>query len=293
MKKNKDEIVFQVIDFIFLTMVILLIILPLMHIISVSVSSKEAVNTNSVGIFPKGFDLKAYGEILGKQVFLRSLVNTVGLTVITVLLALIVNTMAAYGFSREFYGKKLITYVFVLTMYFSGGLVPTYILIKNWLRLDNNYLALFLPSIVNVFHIIVIRSQIEAIPPSIRDAAVIDGASERQALFHVVIPSVSATIAAIGMFTALGMWNMWFPVLLYVSEKELWTLQYFLRVIVFQKLMEFMPKENLMARPGVELVNPRNYQTASIILVALPIVCIYPFVQKYFVKGIVVGSVKG
>ncbi|NLC67391.1 MAG: carbohydrate ABC transporter permease [Clostridiaceae bacterium] len=293
MKKNKDEIVFQVIDFIFLTMVILLIILPLMHIISVSVSSKEAVNTNSVGIFPKGFDLKAYGEILGKQVFLRSLVNTVGLTVITVLLALIVNTMAAYGFSREFYGKKLITYVFVLTMYFSGGLVPTYILIKNWLRLDNNYLALFLPSIVNVFHIIVIRSQIEAIPPSIRDAAVIDGASERQALFHVVIPSVSATIAAIGMFTALGMWNMWFPVLLYVSEKELWTLQYFLRVIVFQKLMEFMPKENLMARPGVELVNPRNYQMASIILVALPIVCIYPFVQKYFVKGIISGAVKG
>lgn len=293
MKRNKGELAFQAVDVFTMTMVVLVIIIPFMHIVSVSLSNKDAVTSLSVGIFPKGFNLSAYTEILRKGIFIRSLLNTVFITITATIFSLIVNIMAAYGFSKEFYAKKLITYVFVITMYFSGGLVPLYILVTKWLNLNNNYLAFFLPAIVNVFYIIIIRSQIEAVPVSLSEAAIIDGASEYQVMLNIIVPAISATIAAIGMFIALSMWNLWFPVLLYSNKREMWTLQYFLRAVVFEKFLESMPSSNVKAVSDAELINPMNFQMAAIVLVALPIVSIYPFVQKYFVKGILAGSVKG
>lgn len=294
MKKTRGEAVFQVFDIFTMLVVVCLIIMPLMHIASISISNKEAVMSLSVGIFPKGFSLAAYKEIITKQVFIRSLLNTVGLTVITSVLSLVVNVMAAYGFSKTFYAKKLITYVFILTMYFSGGLIPSYILVTKFLHLYNSYLAFILPGLVNVFYIIIIRSQIEAVPPSLSEAAKIDGATESQVLMYIIIPAISATIASIAMFIALGMWNMWFSVLIYSNKKEMWTLQYFLRALVFDKLLEYQPgaADSVKAVSDAEGTSSQNYQMAAIILVALPIVSIYPFVQKYFVKGILAGSVK-
>ena len=177
-------------------------------------------------------------------------------------------------------------------MYFSGGLIPSYLLITKYLKLYNTYWALLIPGLVNVFYIIVIRSQIEAIPPSLSEAAIVDGANEFQVLINVIIPSVSATIAAIGMFLALSMWNMWFPVMIYTNKESLWTLQYFLRAVIFDK---FLTAENTAVTNlfmDATDITPQNFQMAAIVLVALPIVSIYPFVQKYFVKGILVGSVK-
>jgi putative aldouronate transport system permease protein len=293
MKRNRGEFAFQAVDAFFMTVVVLLVILPFMHIASISVSSSKAVSSLSVGIFPKGFNLSAYIEILKQGIFIRSLANTVLITVLATVLSLTVNVMAAYGFSKEFYAKKPVTYAFVITMYFSGGLVPSYILITKWLHLNNSYLAFFLPSLVNVFYIIIIRSQIEAVPASLSEAAIIDGASEYQVLLHITIPAISATIAAIGMFTALAMWNIWYPVMLYSNKREMWTLQYFLRAVVFEKYIEYMPNSSVSAVSDAESASPMNFQNAAIILVALPIVSIYPFVQKYFVKGILAGSVKG
>jgi len=295
MKRSKGEQIFQVVDIAILFFVALTVILPFMHIISVSISDKKEVMGLSVGILPKGFNLDAYGDILTQRVFLKSLSNTVLLTVTYTLLSLLVNIMASYGFSKNFYGKRFVTYLFIITMYFSGGLIPTYILMTQYLHLYNNYLALLLPGLVSIFYIIVIRSQIEAVPESLSEAAIIDGANEYQVLFFVIIPAISATIAAIGMFLALGMWNMWFPVMIYTNKQEMWTLQYFLRAIVFDKFLEYQPgaQKIEMAATEAEGISPMNFQMAAIILVALPIVSIYPFVQKYFVKGILVGSVKG
>ena len=161
----------------------------------------------------------------------------------------------------------------------------------NWLHLTNNYLAFILPSLVNVFYIIIMRSQIESIPPSLGEAAVIDGATEFQVMTKIILPTMTATIAAICMFVALGMWNMWYPVMLYSNRREYWSLQYFLRIVVFEKSMDYQT-EGLAGISEAETFNPQNYQMAAIILVALPVVAIYPFIQKYFVKGILVGSVK-
>ena len=291
MKKSRQEIAFQVTDVIIMILVLLTIVLPFMHIFSVSVSSDESVTALSVGLLPKGFNVAAYKEILGQSVFLRSFANTVLVTIVTTAGSIFINFMAAYAFSKEFFAKRVITYFFVFTMYFGGGLIPTFILMTNWLHLTNNYLAFILPSLVNVFYIIIMRSQIESIPPSLGEAAVIDGATEFQVMTKIILPTMTATIAAICMFVALGMWNMWYPVMLYSNRREYWSLQYFLRIVVFEKSMDYQT-EGLAGISEAETFNPQNYQMAAIILVALPVVAIYPFIQKYFVKGILVGSVK-
>jgi len=268
------------------------IVLPILNIISISFSSNEAVVSNTVGLLPKGFQTGAYVKILTDNVFLRSLLNTVGVTAVGSVLSVLIITMAAYSMSKKFFGKKFFTYFFVVSMYFAGGLIPTYLLISKYLNMRNTYLAYILPTLVNVFYMIVLRTQIESLPSSLMDAAQIDGASEYHIIFLIVLPLITPTIAAITMFIALNKWNLWYPVLLYTSKQELWTLQYFLRAMVFDKLLAAMSNPELNTA-SESIISPINFQMASIILVALPIVSIYPFVQKYFVKGILTGAVKG
>lgn len=179
-------------------------------------------------------------------------------------------------------------------MYFNGGLIPTYIWVAKYLKMYNSYLALIIPGLVSVFYIIVIRTQIEQIPESLTEAAIIDGANQFQVLFKIVIPAIKPTIAAICMFLILGKWNGWFDVLVYIRDKEKWMLQYYLREIVFTATFS----KDLQDLAAVKLdsainVSPENFKMAAIILVALPVLCVYPFVQKYFVKGMLAGSVKG
>lgn len=267
-----------------------MIILPFMNIISLSLSDRDAILSREVFLFPKGINFGAYKIIIKNPLFLRSLANTVGLTIIGTFLAILMTLMVAYSLTKDFLGKKFVTYFFVITMYFSGGLIPTYLVVTKYLNLRNSYLALILPALINVFYIIVMRSQIENIPSSIVDAAYIDGAGEFRSLFAIVIPLITPTIAAISMFFALAKWNSWFPVMVYTDTKDKWTLQYYLRIVVFSNLLKV---EDVTFVPEERQIPEENFRMAAIILVALPIVSIYPFVQKYFVKGIISGAVKG
>ena len=289
LKKTNAERMFQIFLIAVTLLIFAIILLPLMNIISISVSSRQAILENSVGIFPKGFETGAYRELIGNPVFLRAVVNTVGITVAGTFLSIIVITMVSYALTRDFFGKGFVTYYFIVSMYFSGGLIPSFLLISKYLNMKNSYAALILPLLVNVFYIIVVRSQIESVPASLMEAAKLDGASEFSVVFRVVLPVIVPTVAAICMFIALGKWNMWFPVMIYTNKEDFWTLQYFLRVIVFDKFVT--SAETLDSEAS--LITPQNYQMAAIVLVALPIVSIYPFVQKYFVSGILSGSVKG
>lgn len=293
-KTSAGEIVFAIFNTVLLLLVTSTIVLPLLNIFSVSTSEARAILNREVGLWPIGFNMSAYIDVLSRDVFKSSFINSVGLTAVYTFLALAINTLAAYGFSKPFFGKKVIMYLFVFTMYFGGGLIPTYMLVTQTLGLFNSYLAYILPALVNVFYMIVIRSQIEALPPSLSEAAELDGANEYQLFLHIIIPSVTSTLAAIGMFLALSMWNMWYSVLLYTNKDRMWTLQYMLRAIVFEQAMR--GDDTLAAQAAAVSVEdsftPANFQNAAIILVAMPIVCIYPFVQKYFVKGILVGAVK-
>ena len=293
MKKPMGEKIFQVFDILIMVLTMAVVILPFMHIISISVSDRVAVSTLQVGIFPVGFNMGAYYELIANPIFTRSLLNTVFTTIVTTILSVFVITMSGYALAKPyFFGKKVITYFFIIPMYFSGGLIPTYLLITNYLHLNNNFLAYILPAIVNVFYLIVVKGQIEAAPVELIEAANIDGASEWQTLIRIVLPIIGPTIAAVSMFIALNTWNMWYPVLLYATDDHMWTLQYFLRAVVFDKFFSSYA-DSVTVTSGSESIPPQNFQMAAIILVALPIVAIYPFVQKYFVKGILAGSVKG
>jgi putative aldouronate transport system permease protein len=292
-KRSTGEVIFQVVNVTIMLMIMASIILPLMSIFSLSVSDRIAVSTMKVGLLPVGFNLGAYTKILSNALFQRSLINTVGITVFGTAISIIVITMMAYAMSKQyFFGKKFITYFMIITMYFSGGLIPSYLLMTKYLKLGNTYLAYILPALVNVFYVIVIRSQIEAVPGELFDSGSIDGAGEMRILFNIVLPVIAPTIAAISMFLALGKWNMWFSVLLYATDKKMWSLQFYLREVVFASFLE---STTLTTGTSIdaEVIPSENMRMASIILVALPIVAIYPFIQKYFVKGIMAGSVKG
>lgn len=292
-KSSKGEKAFQYVDIFIMLLIVASIILPLMNIFSLSVSDRIAVAQGKVGIFPAGFNFDAYLKILQNATFVRSLLNTVGITVFGTVISVIIITMMAYAMSKKyFFGKKFVTHYMIITMYFSGGLIPSYILITNYLKLGNTYSAYILPAVVSIFYVIIIRSQIEAVPGELFDSAGIDGAGEMRILFNIVLPVVAPTIAAISMFLALGKWNMWFSVLLYARDSKMWTLQFYLRNIVFESMLEFSTQK-LGDSIDAKVIPAENMRMASIILVALPIVAIYPFIQKYFVKGILTGSVKG
>ena len=290
MKVSAGRRAFQIINFFIMFSFCAAIVVPFLHIFAVSVSDSNAILKMEVGIIPKGFYTNAYQETIESGVFLRSLINSVVLTVVYALAAVIVCVMASYAFSRKFLGKTVINYYFVITMYFSGGLIPTYLLISKYLNMYNTFWPLLLPGLVSVFYIIVMRTQIEQIPASLTEAAIIDGASQFRVLFDIIIPSIMPTLAAICMFFILGKWNSWFDVMVYTRDKKLWTLQYYLRSVVFSK--ELMRETDKTVQVST-VVTAENYRMAAIILVALPVVCVYPFVQKYFVKGILAGSVKG
>ena len=299
-KQSLGRKTFNIFNIFILSLFCLLIILPFMHIISLSLSSGDAISKQLVTIFPKDFLLGAYKTVIIDRLFLRSFINTVFLTVVTTALSMFVVILAAYSFSKEyFYGKKLINYLFVITMFFSGGLVPTYLLITRYLGWFNNYSALIFPALVSYFNILILRSQIQSIPGSLSDSAYIDGASEFKTAVFIIIPSIIPTIAALSMFTALAVWNQWFGILIYTDKKELWTLQFYLRAIVLEKTLYYSFLANVgggqsTANPLVDtsILSSKNYEMAAIILVALPVVTIYPFIQKYFVKGILTGAVK-
>lgn len=290
MRVSPGRRVFKVVNFLIMLSLCSSIILPFLHILAVSLSDHTAILNREVGLFPKGFYLGAYREIIQSATFLRSFVNSVLVTIAYTVAAITVCVMAAYPLSRTFYGKAVVNYYFVVTMYFSGGLIPIYLLVSRFLGMFNTYLALIVPSLVSVFYIIIIRSQIEQIPASLTEAAVIDGAGQGQVLLHVVIPCLRPTLAAVCMFFMVSKWNYWFDVLIYTSTRKLWSLQYYLRSVVFTKEMSRGLEDTFAVSTAL---TAENFTMAAIIIIALPVIGIYPFIQKYFVKGIFAGSVKG
>jgi putative aldouronate transport system permease protein len=178
-------------------------------------------------------------------------------------------------------------------MYFSGGLIPTYILIANWLHLVNNRLALILPVITNVFYIIVLRNTIAQLPQELIDSGEIDGANDYTILFRLVLPVILPMVTAFTIFSAVAYWNEWFGALLYMQDINKWTLQFRLRDILINSNLRDDPTNPIRARIGTNQVHPQNLRMAALIVTILPIALIYPFLQRFFIHGIIVGAVKG
>lgn len=285
MKKTKEDFV---VDFIVYFLVIVLsisIILPFMQVITVSMSPARVVNRNGFHLFPTEFDFSGYQKILADKDFLHSYVITIMRAVIGTLSCVIMTVLTAYPLSkRNLPHRKGIMFFIVFTMYFSGGMIPTYLLIKK-LGLINKFAVFILPTLITGYALIVTRNYFMTIPDAIEESAKIDGANDFRILFTLYIPLATPVIATIALWYCVQHWNAWMDCMLYITKREKYTLQYLLQIIIASGQTD----ETEMT--GI-LVHTETLKMAALVLSLIPIVCTYPLLQRYFIKGMVVGSVK-
>jgi putative aldouronate transport system permease protein len=287
MKMTRGEKAFSIINYITLTLVGLSCLLPFVHIIAKSLSDELSVLAKDVLLIPKGFNLNSYHFVINNQQFQNSFLLTAFITVAGTALGLLVTTTTAYVFTKtDVPGVKFICRMYILTMFFGGGIVATYILYKQ-MNLIDNILVLILPASISAYNIVLMRNFYESIPPAMEESARIDGASNTRILFQIIIPLSKPAIATIGLFYAVTYWNSFFGAVMYTTKRELMTMQLYLRNILtsIDNLMEQNPE-------FVDAVATESVRAATIIAALLPILCVYPFLQKYFVKGIMIGAIK-
>lgn len=297
-KDTKADKVFMGFNYIFVILSVAIVLYPLIYIVSASISNPQAVNSGEMWLFPKGFTLEGYKTILQNNSIWRGYLNTIYYTVLGTSINLIVTLPAAYALSRpDFYGHKTFTTFMLITMFVSGGLIPSYLLVKN-LHMLNTVWALVLPGAVSVYNIVVTRTFFQTtIPREMEEAAIIDGCSDFKLFFKIILPLSTPIIAVMALFYGVGHWNSYFSALIYLSNKSMYPLQMVLREILVLNDMSSTPTGGMTAEMA-ELMYSKQQLAAIIkygvmIVSTLPIIVVYPFLQKYFVKGMMVGSVKG
>ncbi len=277
------------------TVVLLLLIVvlyPLIYVLSASFSSPQAVTANKVILWPVDFSLRGYKAVFDYDSVWIGYRNTLFYTVAGTSLNLFLTMSAAYALScKKLPGIKIFSFLFTFILIFSGGLVPTYLLMKN-LGLVNTWAAMIFPHAINVTYLIIARTFLNGIPAELYEAAQIDGCSYTRYFFKIVLPLSKAIIAVLVLYYAVGHWNSYFNALIYLSNKMLFPLQLYLREILVMNSIDssaLLDPEALEAMQGMQ-----DLLKYSLIVVAtVPILCIYPFLQKYFAKGVMVGSLKG
>jgi len=264
-------------------------ILPFIHVLSKSFSDEAAVIAGKVALLPKGFSLSSYSYVLFESRFMGALGITVFVTVVGTIGSLLVTVLAAYPLSKPYFkARKFILGLYVFSMLFYGGIVPSYMLMKTLGLLDTVW-AMIIPLLVVPFNLLVVKTFFEQLPESIEESARIDGANNWRILFSIMLPISLPVLATIGLFYAVGYWNNYFHPLLYISKIELKPLQLYLMDMISST------SEN-MGSLGVEQslnLSTEGVRSATIIVSVIPVLIIYPFLQKYFVKGLTIGSVKG
>lgn len=273
-------------------LILLVVIYPLYFIVIASFSDPSAVAGGQVWLLPKGVTLDGYRELLRHRDLWVGYWNTILYTVFGTLIGLAVNVPAAYAFSRrDMPGRRVLMTIFIFTMFFNGGLIPTFLTIKRF-QMYNTFWVMVLPFSVSVFNIIVARTFFQSsIPGELWDAAQIDGCGNLRYFFQMVLPLSKAILAVLTLWMAVGQWNSYFTALIYLKDQSLYPLQLVLRNILITGQMQAALGTGEAAQIALRLANLMRY---SVIIVAtVPIMCVYPFVQKYFNKGVMIGAVKG
>jgi putative aldouronate transport system permease protein len=288
--KSTGYRMFSIFNHLFLIALSLLCILPLMHVLAVSFSGKSAATANIVNLWPVDFTLESYEKTINNPAFIRALFYSLYRTVLGTTIGMAVIVFAGYALSKRnaaFKSRNVYMWFFVFTMLFSGGLVPGYILVTE-LHLINTIWALILPTALSVYNMILLMNFFRTIPAELEEAALIDGAGLFRILFSIHLPVSMPALATITLFTLVGHWNSWFDGLIYMMDTKKYPLATFLQTVVVQQdfsKMSINPQD-------MENLSQRTVKAAQIFIGALPILLVYPFLQKYFVKGIVLGAVK-
>lgn len=283
---------------IYVTLILLLIVTlyPIIYIFSVSVSSTTAYESGRVFFLPVEFNLEAYKVIMKAGTIPRSFVNSVIYTVVYTVVSLFMTTTMAYPLSRSkdrVAFKGFFSKLVIFTMFFNAGIIPNYLVVKGLGLMDSMW-ALILPTAISTYNLVVMRSFFEGIPIDLEEAAFIDGANEITIFWKIMLPLSKAALATVGLFYGVSMWNQWFNAMLYLQSDTKFPLQLIIRQIIMQNQMAAelaaMGDTSMMT---AQTTNSVSLKYATLFLSILPMLAVYPFIQKYFVKGVMVGSVKG
>ncbi len=280
--------VFMVFNTVIMLFVIFITLYPFVYLVAQSFSSDAAAGAGLVTFYPIDFNIDTYRYILRDNQFFRYYANTILYAGVGTLVSVTSTALLAYPLSKNRLRlNKFITPMVVFTMYFAGGMIPNYIVITQWLGLKDSMWALILPSAVSTFNLLVMKSFFATLPEELEEAAAIDGMDTYQIFLKIILPLSKPIIATMCLFYLVGMWNEWFAPMLYLDSKDKWPIALYVR-----QLVEGANNTEVGASSEASSVQA-TLKSATMVLTSLPIICVYPFVQKYFVKGMTIGAVKG
>ncbi|RAV04991.1 carbohydrate ABC transporter permease [Paenibacillus sp. YN15] len=291
MRDSFGDKVFYAINYTFLTLVALLCLVPIVNIAAVSISDPAAVMAGKVTIFPIGLNWDSYSALIEGTPIVRSFGNSVILTTVGVVLCLFFTVLAAYPLSRKgFYGRRFFSLAIVFTMMFGGGLIPSFMLIKS-LGLVNSYGAIWLPGLVSVYNMLIMKNYFENLPEELEEAARMDGATEVLFIWKIVLPLSLPMLATIALFYGVGYWNAFMSILIYINDTDKHNLMVLVQNMVrSQSIMQSM---NNLQPEDIANITPEGVKASGVIVLMVPMLLVYPFIQKYFVKGVMIGAIKG
>lgn len=293
MRLTRGERIASALNYVFLGLFALLALAPFVHVLAQSLSSHDAITSGKVGLLPVEFTLEAYGRVLSEQAFLNAFQVSVLRTVVGTAVNVVLTCLLAYPISKTYIkGRSVIMFMIVFTMMFGGGMIPTFLVVKET-GLLNTFWAFIIPGAISAFNVIIMKNFFQSVPAEMEESAKIDGASNLGILFRIVMPLSMPAVATITLFHAVGHWNSFFDTVLYVTDRSLFPLQVYLRELVMFNQSNIDNNSGYSANMDSTLLALESLKAAALIASTVPILIVYPFLQKYFVKGIMLGSVKG
>ena len=281
--------VFQVVNGVLLTGVVLVTLFPFVNIIARSFSAEHYIRSGQVAFWPRGINLTTYRTVTSDPIFWTNYRNTVLYTVVCTAISIVLTTCFAYVLAKKHLkGRGLLIGIAVFTMFFNGGLIPNYVLVSS-LGLRNTIWALALPNAINVFNLLVMKAFFESLPEELEEAAAVDGLNTYGTLARIVLPLSKAVIATMILFYAVSFWNSWFSAFLYLDRQEMFPVTIYLRNLIAGATAG----SDIGESSDTQLQIAANIKAVTIILTVLPIMLVYPFIQRYFVRGVMLGAVKG
>ena len=293
LKTSKGQMVFDIFNSIFIVCLAVVTFYPMWHVLVASFSSGDRLLMhNGLLLYPLGFNFESFAAVFKNPMITRGFLNSIFIVVFGVTLNMFFTLLLAYVLARKnVMWQKAIMILVVVSMYFSGGLIPTYLIVSRTLHLKNTYWALLLPPLINTYNLIILRTSFLSIPESLLESAYIDGAGHFTMLFKIVVPLSLPAMAVMVLYYAVGHWNSWFQANIYIKDRIKYPLQLVLREILINGDTASMTQGG--GDSGDQALLSESVKYACVVVSAMPILCVYPFLQKYFVKGVMVGAVKG
>ncbi len=291
-RKTAGEKIFSVLNLVFMVVIILVTLYPIYHVLMASLSdATELMAHRGLLLRPAGFSTFAYRKITENQMVLIGYKNTLIMLILGMAISMLLTLFGGYFLSRkDVKWRNIIMILITITMYFSGGIVPLYLVVKS-LHMDNTVWSLVLPSAISTYNLIIMRTGFQSIPDGLEEAARIDGAGHLTILFRICVPVIMPTIAVLLLYSAVGIWNSWFHASIFITERQMFPLQLVLREILILSDTQAMASSSVGMGDVEALTATIKY--GVIIVSTVPILCLYPFLQRYFEKGVMVGSLKG